>query len=253
MADTFKHLAIKNWDKYQPGNKKQFPWIRDYTEKDHDHDYMELTMLQRYIFDGCCRLRARLAKDLHNDPVWIARALCVLPEERRFVRQAIAVLTLRGFLIPINQQDDSLEERRGEENKREEEGSTTKNIPETVPATPVILDIQEPEEYEQERKREDGIVEAAFEHYCCATEKNRLTYRLTPQRKKTGVTRLRDCLKLTKGDYDKAAELLRCAIDKLAESNWHMGRDPGTGGKKYCDWDKNLFKSYESMERWWNA
>lgn len=102
-------------------------------------------------------------------------------------------------------------------------------------------------------KLEEQIVEAAFEHYIVSTGRNRLTYRLSPQRKKVGLARLKDCLRLTEGDYDKASALLRVAIDNLAESNWHMGRDPGTNGKKYCDWIKNLFKNYEQMETWLNA
>jgi hypothetical protein len=31
-----------------------------------------------------------------------------------------------------------------------------------------------------------------------------------------------------------------------------MGRDPKTAGKKYCEWEDHLFKSYEQMEKWWN-
>lgn len=128
MAENFKYLAIKNWEIYQPKNKKPFPWIRDYKEKDSDPDFMSLTMLQRYVLDGCCRLRARFSKNLRNDPMWIARALCVLPEERRFIGQAIAVLCLRGFLIPTNQQDALLEERRGEEKRGEEKGISGENL-----------------------------------------------------------------------------------------------------------------------------
>ena len=128
-----------------------------------------------------------------------------------------------------------------------------KTSPDAGASVPVILSVQTPEAYEQERKRENEIVDATFEHYCIATERNRLTYRLTPIRRKVALRRLDDCLKLTKGDYDKAAALLCVAIDNLARSDWHMGRDPATKGKKYCDWIDNLFKSYEQLEKWWNT
>jgi len=122
-----------------------------------------------------------------------------------------------------------------------------------ISATPVIVDLKTPEEYEQEQKREKEIIDAAFRHYCIATKRNSATYKLTPYRRKVGMSRLHDCLKLTKGDYDKAAALLCVAIDNLARSDWHMGRDPASRGKVYCDWIDHLFKSYERMEKWWNT
>lgn len=121
----------------------------------------------------------------------------------------------------------------------------------TISATPTVLELQSPSEYELERKKEKEVIEAAFEHYCISTEKNRLIYRLTPARSKIATVRLKECLKLTAGDYQKATDLIKDAIDNLAASNFHMGRDPKTNGKKYCDWIKNLFKSYEQMEAWW--
>ena len=68
-----------------------------------------------------------------------------------------------------------------------------------------------------------------------------------------GHTRLKECLKKTSGDLEKAAELMRLAIDGLAASAFHMGRDSKTNGQRYCEWEKHLFKTYEQMERWWNS
>jgi hypothetical protein len=205
------------------------------------------------MLDACCRLRGRHGRNLDNDPQWILCATAVLPRERHNATTAIQQLINRGFLILTNEQLSPLGKvSKGEKRKEIETIDETQSLETALPATPVILEIQPPSEYEQERKREKQIIEATFEHYCCATERNRLTYRLTPQRMKVGITRLKDCLRLTKGDYDKAAGLLRVAIDKLTESNWHMGRDPGTNGKRYCDWSDHLFKSYEKMEKWWN-
>jgi hypothetical protein len=45
---------------------------------------------------------------------------------------------------------------------------------------------------------------------------------------------------------------MKIAVDALADSDWHMGRDLKTNGKKYCEWEDHLFKSYEQMEKWWN-
>jgi hypothetical protein len=56
----------------------------------------------------------------------------------------------------------------------------------------------------------------------------------------------------TGGDLEKAVKLMNVAIDQLAASDWHMGRNPKTDGKKYYEWERHLFKSYEQMEEWWN-
>jgi hypothetical protein len=101
-------------------------------------------------------------------------------------------------------------------------------------------------------KTENEIIEKVFEHYIFSTRRNAKTYSLTPPRRKKALARLRECLPKTGGDYEKAGELLIIAIDNLAASDWHMGRDPTSQGKKYCDWIDNLFKSQEQLEKWWN-
>jgi len=100
---------------------------------------------------------------------------------------------------------------------------------------------------------ESAIITRVFGYYLNATDRNPATYRLTPSRRRLAATRLRDCLKLTKGDYEKSESLLRLAVDGMAASDWHMGRNPKTNGKTYFEWDKHLFKSYEAMEGWWNT
>jgi len=118
-----KYLEIKNWDKYQAFLRKGKPagWIKDYSDKEADHGYSMLSITQRYVLDGCCRLRARLGKNLPNDPVYISRALSVAPEERHCIPRTVAVLIERGFLLLTNQQDDSLEKRREEKRESKEE------------------------------------------------------------------------------------------------------------------------------------
>ena len=92
-----------------------------------------------------------------------------------------------------------------------------------------------------------------WDHYILKTERNPKTYEFTAARKRKGLARLDECLKKTAGDLDKAAELMKVAIDAIAISDWHMGRDAKTNGKFYREWDDHLFGSYRSMEKWWNV
>ena len=40
------------------------------------------------------------------------------------------------------------------------------------------------------------------------------------------------------------------AVDEIALSDFHMGRNPKTEGKSYCEWEEHLFRSTEQFERW---
>jgi hypothetical protein len=98
----------------------------------------------------------------------------------------------------------------------------------------------------------DDAVKVIFDHYLERTGRNPKTYEFTAMRKRKGVARLRECLRKTGGDLAKAVDLMQIAIEGLVASDFHMGGDPKSGGKKYCDWEKHVFKSYEQMEGWWN-
>jgi hypothetical protein len=111
-----RFLSIKNWNKYQrnkAGNVtasgESARYIKMWTDRDSDPDYSRLTGFQRYVLDGCCRLRGRFGKNLPNDTIWVSRALCILSVERHCVPRTIAVLLERGFLVQANQQIDSPE------------------------------------------------------------------------------------------------------------------------------------------------
>jgi len=99
----------------------------------------------------------------------------------------------------------------------------------------------------------DDAVKVIFDYYLERTGRNSKTYEFTAMRKQKGVARLRECLKKTGGDISKATALMKLAIDGLCASDWHMGLDVKTNGKRYCEWVKHLFGTYEAMERWWNA
>ena len=115
------------------------------------------------------------------------------------------------------------------------------------------------QEQEQEKRissKPHGFDQALleiFEYYLVKTERNPKTYEFTPIRKRKGASRLNECLTRTANDLEKAKQLMKLAIDALVASDFHMGRDSKTAGKKYCEWEEHLFGSYERMERWWNS
>ena len=91
-------------------------------------------------------------------------------------------------------------------------------------------------------------VERVWDHYIEKLGKNPKILTFTTVRKQKGLTRLCECLEKTGGDLAKAEGLLRCAVDALAASPWHMGENPEK--KKYDSWEKNLLKSQEQLEDW---
>jgi uncharacterized protein YdaU (DUF1376 family) len=93
-------------------------------------------------------------------------------------------------------------------------------------------------------------VEEVFAYYLEKTGRNRVTYPLTPLRQQKGRSRLDDALRMIKGNLTNAMTLMKAAIDELTLSDWHMGRNPETNGKRYCDWEKHLFGSTERFQRW---
>lgn len=121
-----------------------------------------------------------------------------------------------------------------------------------------LANQEQEQEQEQERRISsnadafDGPISDLFAYYLEKTGRNPKTYTLTSKRKQKAITRFRECLQKTGNDFEKAKQLMRLAIDGLAASDFHMGRDSKTNGKKYCEWEEHLFKSYEQMERWWN-
>ena len=139
MAETFKYLAIKNWDFFQPKDTRTMPWIRDYKNKDFDPEYSRLTVMQRFMLDACCRLRGRHSSNLPNDPLWICRATAILPRERHNATTAIQQLVTSGFLILTNEQDTPLgKERKGKERKGKIGFSVENTIPSATEEPPDI-------------------------------------------------------------------------------------------------------------------
>lgn len=118
MSEDFKYLAIKNWEKFQSG-KKGWDWIKDYVNQDDDKDMAALSMFERGLLQELRRVRGRSGKNIANDMKLIASATHAKGTDRARIGNAIGTLIQRKILILTNEQDDSLEERRGEE-KRED-------------------------------------------------------------------------------------------------------------------------------------
>lgn len=120
----------------------------------------------------------------------------------------------------------------------------------SVEDIPVELELLPPVNNQAASK--SAVLTKVWEYYIVKTDRNPKTYEFTADRKKKGLARLEECLKKA-GDLEKAAELMIVAIDAIASSDWHMGRDAKTQGKFYREWDDHLFGSYKDMERWWNT
>lgn len=98
----------------------------------------------------------------------------------------------------------------------------------------------------------DAALREVWSYYLKTIDRNPKTYTFTDLRKRKGRARLRECLQKTGGILPDAVSLMKFAVDGLAADDWLMGRDQKTNGKRYCEWEDNLFKSYEQMEKLWN-
>jgi len=97
------------------------------------------------------------------------------------------------------------------------------------------------------------VTRNAFEYYVEKVTKNPKTYSLTTARKEQATTRLREIWpKLREPKEESAQNILHDVIDALAASDFHMGREEKTNGKKYCDWEI-IFRSQEQFEKWLQA
>lgn len=98
-------------------------------------------------------------------------------------------------------------------------------------------------------RAERGVRMVLFPHYLSVCDRAE-SYTLTPARLKKGADRFLECVAKARGNWNAAGETFMRAIDALADSDFHMGRDPKTNGKRYCDWIDNLCKSAEQFEKW---
>jgi hypothetical protein len=95
----------------------------------------------------------------------------------------------------------------------------------------------------------DKLLLPVWEYYLEKTGRNGVIYSLTDLRKAKGRSRLKECL-LIANSPDSAQKLMMLCVDAICASDFHMGRDPKTGGKKYCEWEAHVFKTQEQTQRW---
>lgn len=100
------------------------------------------------------------------------------------------------------------------------------------------------------KAEESQCIQRLWGKYVVATRRNPRVVTLTPARKNKGLARLHECLRKSGGDLATAEALMELAIERIAASDWHMGRNEKTGGKRYCEWESHLFGSAETLERW---
>jgi HNH endonuclease len=95
-----------------------------------------------------------------------------------------------------------------------------------------------------------AAIQEVFTYYVERTHRSPKLYTLTDIRRKKAMARLEEALRIAHGDLAGAVELMKAAVDEIALSDWHMGRDPKTAGKSYCEWEDHLFRSTEQFEKW---
>ena len=95
-----------------------------------------------------------------------------------------------------------------------------------------------------------AAVKEVFAYYLERVGRNPVVYTLSPLRMKKGLARLKEALRMAHGNLDGAIELMKAVVDEIAMSDFHMGRNPKTEGKSYCEWENHLFRSTEQFESW---
>jgi len=91
-----------------------------------------------------------------------------------------------------------------------------------------------------------GLVKTVFDYYLAKTGRNPKQYEFTDKRRDKGVSRLKEFQKQCDGDIEKAGAMMRRAVDGICA-------DPWDDRVRFREWDKHLFGSQESAEKWRNA
>ncbi len=251
MTSEFKFLAVRNWEKYQQTRPHHEKWIRSYVNKENDVEFQKLTLYQRAILDGIQRIRGELGKNIPNDVGFVERRLQVIPTERMRVGYAIRTLIERCFLVPTNQQLGFTEEIREEEiiEISPSRSIRTKQPQQNQPPEQQELLSEDKPPTIDRAKVFNSILEATFEYFRKRIDRTP-QYTLTPLRKKQALARLAELWpQLQEPKEQNAIDVLKGLVDELAADDFHMGRDPKTKGKAYCDWEY-IFRSPEKFQHW---
>lgn len=122
--------------------------------------------------------------------------------------------------------------------------------------TPLFSEGEVPEKIDPKNRRMSAVTRL-FALYVQVCERGP-GYSLTNARLAKGMQRFDECLRkavpggvmVCDEHWQIAGTMFRDAILELSYSDWHMGRDPKTEGRKYNDWIDNLCKSAEQFEKW---
>jgi hypothetical protein len=107
--------------------------------------------------------------------------------------------------------------------------------------------VKKPQRSADERR----LVRQVFDFYVQKVGLDPARCHLTRARAEKAYTRLDYCMKLAKDDPQKALHLMCEAVAGLVANDWLMGRDPKTDGKRWIDFNENVFRSDEQMEKRW--
>jgi len=102
----------------------------------------------------------------------------------------------------------------------------------------------------REDPRMAKALQEVFAYYLTTMQRIPRTYSFSALRRKKGMARLEDALRMTHGNLADAVELMKAVIDEVARSDFHMGRSAKTEGKSYCEWEDHIFRSTEQFEKW---
>lgn len=105
---------------------------------------------------------------------------------------------------------------------------------------------------EEPKPTPNTLLREVFKHFLKLTGRSENMYELTCNRRLQGLKRIEELMRKTDNDIDRVREIMRHAIDRLAASDFHMGRDPKTRGKKFCEWE-HVFRKWETFEGWVNG
>ena len=122
--------------------------------------------------------------------------------------------------------------------------------PSVLSSKPPDHDPEPPPEKNHAKTAEKAALERLWNRYLQATGRDSRLLTFSPLRQRKGLARLRECLAKTGGDLSAAEALMELAIERIATSDFHMGRDAKTNGKRYCEWEAHLFPNAEKLERW---
>jgi hypothetical protein len=93
---------------------------------------------------------------------------------------------------------------------------------------------------------EEQLLMKVWNYHLETNEKTPVFYTFTAKRKSMGVERLRESLAMVRGDPDKACQLMKCALDGLASSEWHLGKNQYN--RRFTNWE-HAFGDREKYEK----